>query len=80
MGLSDDNGIEAQLWNGSRQSTTQLLTSISTLAQGGKRMNRKEIIFFDELGFGWIVDKDVIKKQINNFIINIIINIEENSI
>ena len=25
-------------------------------------MHRKEIIFFDELGFGWIVDKAVIKK------------------
>lgn len=25
-------------------------------------MNGKEIIFFDELGFGWIVDKSVIKK------------------
>lgn len=25
-------------------------------------MNRKEIIFFDELGFGWIVDKAIIKK------------------
>ena len=25
-------------------------------------MNRKEIIFFDELGFGWIVDKSIIKK------------------
>jgi hypothetical protein len=50
------------LWKGSRQSTTQLITSTSTLAQGGKRMNRKEIIFFDELGFGWIVDKAVIKK------------------
>ena len=25
-------------------------------------MNRKEIIFFDELGFGWIVDKSVIQK------------------
>ena len=24
-------------------------------------MNRKEIIFFDELGFGWIVDKSVIQ-------------------
>lgn len=28
-------------------------------------MNRKEIIFFDELGFGWIVDKAVIH-QIHN--------------
>jgi hypothetical protein len=25
-------------------------------------MNNKEIIFFDELGFGWVVDKDTIKK------------------
>jgi hypothetical protein len=25
-------------------------------------MNRKEIIFFDELGFGWVVDKSIIKK------------------
>ncbi len=25
-------------------------------------MNRTEIIFFDELGFGWIVDKSIIKK------------------
>lgn len=25
-------------------------------------MNNKEIIFFDELGFGWVVDKAVIKK------------------
>jgi hypothetical protein len=31
--------------------------------QGGdERMNRKEIIFFDELGFGWIVDSAVIQK------------------
>ena len=28
-------------------------------------MNRKEIIFFDELGFGWIVDKSVIQ-QLHN--------------
>ena len=26
-----------------------------------KPMNRKEIIFFDQLGFGWVVDKAVIK-------------------
>lgn len=25
-------------------------------------MMNKEIIFFDELGFGWVVDKSVIKK------------------
>lgn len=25
-------------------------------------MDQKEIIFFDELGFGWIVDKAVVKK------------------
>lgn len=25
-------------------------------------MNRTEIIYFDELGFGWIVDKTVIQK------------------
>jgi hypothetical protein len=25
-------------------------------------MNNKEIIFFDELGFGWVVDKDIMKK------------------
>jgi hypothetical protein len=25
-------------------------------------MNRKEIIFFDELGFGWVVDKSIIKE------------------
>lgn len=25
-------------------------------------MIKKEIIFFDELGFGWVVDKSVIKK------------------
>lgn len=25
-------------------------------------MHRKEIIFFDELGFGWVVDKAIIKK------------------
>lgn len=24
-------------------------------------MHKKEIIFFDELGFGWVVDKSVIK-------------------
>ena len=24
-------------------------------------MNKKEIIFFDQLGFGWVVDKAVIK-------------------
>jgi hypothetical protein len=29
---------------------------------GYSHMNRKEIIFFDELGFGWIVDKSLIKK------------------
>ena len=28
-------------------------------------MQRKEIIFFDELGFGWIVDKSVIQKLHN---------------
>lgn len=25
-------------------------------------MERKEIIFFDELGFGWVVDNSIIKK------------------
>ena len=25
-------------------------------------MSRKEIIFFDELGFGWVVDRSIIKK------------------
>jgi hypothetical protein len=25
-------------------------------------MNRKEIIFFDELGFGWVVDPSIIKE------------------
>ena len=25
-------------------------------------MHRKEIIFFDELGFGWVVDKAIIKQ------------------
>lgn len=25
-------------------------------------MKRKEIIFFDELGFGWVVDKSIVKK------------------
>ncbi|NNF98906.1 MAG: hypothetical protein HKM93_05975 [Desulfobacteraceae bacterium] len=29
-------------------------------------MDRKEIIFFDELGFGWVVDGQTIKK-INDF-------------
>lgn len=24
------------------------------------QMNRQEIIFFDELGFGWVVDKSII--------------------
>ena len=24
-------------------------------------MNKKEIIFFDQLGFGWVVDKSIIK-------------------
>ena len=24
-------------------------------------MNKKEIIFFDQLGFGWVVDKSVVK-------------------
>lgn len=24
-------------------------------------MNKREIIFFDELGFGWVVDKSVIR-------------------
>lgn len=24
-------------------------------------MNKKEIIFFDELGFGWVVDKHIIQ-------------------
>jgi hypothetical protein len=27
-----------------------------------RNMQRKEIIFFDELGFGWVVDKAIIKK------------------
>lgn len=30
--------------------------------QGDADMHRKEIIFFDELGFGWVVDKAIIKK------------------
>lgn len=25
-------------------------------------MKRKEIIFFDELGFGWVVDKQILQK------------------
>ena len=25
-------------------------------------MSNKEIIFFDDLGFGWVVDKAIIKK------------------
>jgi len=25
-------------------------------------MDRREIIFFDELGFGWVVEESVIKK------------------
>jgi hypothetical protein len=25
-------------------------------------MDQKEIIFFDELGFGWVVDQSIIKK------------------
>ncbi len=25
-------------------------------------MNNKEIIFFDDLGYGWVVDKNVIKE------------------
>ena len=25
-------------------------------------MNRKEIIFFDELGFGWVIDESIIKE------------------
>ncbi len=25
-------------------------------------MNQKEIIFFDELGFGWVVDNSVVKQ------------------
>ncbi len=25
-------------------------------------MHRKEIIFFDELGFGWVVDQAIVKK------------------
>jgi hypothetical protein len=25
-------------------------------------MNKKEIIFFDELGFGWVVDKSLVKQ------------------
>jgi hypothetical protein len=33
---------------------------------GYSHMNRKEIIFFDELGFGWIVDKSLIKKIHND--------------
>lgn len=24
-------------------------------------MNKKEIIFFDEIGFGWVVDKQIIQ-------------------
>ena len=26
-------------------------------------MNNEEIIFFDELGFGWVIDKSIIKKM-----------------
>lgn len=29
-------------------------------------MEKKEIIFFDELGFGWVVDGRIVKK-LNNF-------------
>jgi hypothetical protein len=25
-------------------------------------MKKKEIVFFDELGFGWVVDRQVMKK------------------
>jgi len=33
------------------------------MSQGGySDMNRTEIIFFDELGFGWIVDKSILQK------------------
>jgi hypothetical protein len=30
--------------------------------QGDADMHRKEIIFFDELGFGWVVDQSVMKQ------------------
>lgn len=29
-------------------------------------MQKKEIIYFDELGFGWVVDKSVAKKIQDN--------------
>ena len=29
-------------------------------------MGRKEIIFFDELGFGWVVDKCILKQIHDN--------------
>ena len=36
-------------------------------------MQKKEIIFFDELGFGWVVDKQIIQniheQSINNEVI-----------
>jgi len=60
-----DNEFERPKRNGSRQSRTSF--SIGEQAEpkfqgGNSDMNRKEIIFFDELGFGWIVEKSIIQK------------------
>ena len=65
---NDDNRIETLRRRGSRQSIAGIVTleKAERIFQGGNRaMQRKEIIFFDELGFGWIVDKSVIQKLHN---------------
>jgi len=40
-------------------------------------MHKKEIIFFDELGFGWVVDKNIIE-MIHESSINKEVTIEKN--
>jgi hypothetical protein len=66
IGFKDgDNAIEQPRRYGSRQIRTGdcVFERAERFFQGGfVQMNRKEIIFFDELGFGWIVDKAIIKK------------------
>jgi hypothetical protein len=41
---------------------TALLNRIAKKGGSKISMEKKEIIFFDELGFGWVVDNQVIKK------------------
>jgi hypothetical protein len=41
--------------------TSTRLAENNAAVDGGE-MKKKEIIFFDELGFGWVVDHKVMKK------------------